>query len=149
MDLTNKHINELKIIYKEKEGKELSDEEARDAAYRLTRLVEILLELVMKDAERKKRLKKEPKGFHLEGTYNCILCHRTITDEEIWYDKDGQKCLVCQKAIDEEVVPPFVCINRDSFFLMWEMKSDFGLAHQTVKKFMREGKLVARIIITP
>jgi hypothetical protein len=64
-----------------------------------------------------------------------------------WYDKYGMKCLLCQKALDAATIPSFVFLNDDSYFKMWQMNSYFELKYQTVKKMIREGKLVAREIM--
>jgi len=142
-----KAIEEFKEIYKKKFGKELTQAEASEAAFNLLNLFNTLYRCEQADFEKKQRLKKEPNGFHLtDGTYNCLICHCHITGEESWYDKWGPKCLLCQKAIESGAVPAFVCKNRDSWYPMWQMKDKFSLAHQTVRKLVRQGKLKARIV---
>ncbi len=149
MDLSHERIDEFKEIYKEKNGKELSDEEAADAAYNLYGLVEIIWECAKRDTKRERQLKKEPEGFHInDGTYSCMICGNSVTGDQSWYDKWGIKCLLCQKAVKEGAVPGFVCRDHDSHYKMWELKSKFDIHPQTARKLIREGKLKARIIAT-
>jgi hypothetical protein len=60
---------------------------------------------------RKKRLESEPQGFTLEDNgvlYNCLICHASISGPTGWWDSYGQKCLACQKAIENGIVPTYV-----------------------------------------
>jgi len=149
MTLSQKSIEEFKEIYKEEKGKELNDAEASEAAHNLVNFVELLYKCAERDARRKRQLKKEPEGFHVtDGTYNCMVCGRTVTGDESWYDQWGVKCLICQKAVKEGVVPGFVCKDHDSHYKMWELKDKFKIHPQTARKLVREGKLKARIVTT-
>lgn len=147
MSLSKERIEEFKAIFKKEYGKELSDQEAYESATNLMNFAEVLYECAKKDFLRKQQLKKEPEGFHLtDGIYNCSICHRQVTGDESWYDKLGTKCLLCQKAVKEGLVPPFVCTDRDSWYAMWELESKFKIKHPTARKLVREGKLKAIII---
>lgn len=147
MTISQKHIDKFKKLYREKENREISDSEATEAAYNFYQLVELLYEISMREEKRKARLRKEPKGFLVDGQYSCVVCGNTIEEGSGWYDWHGNKCNLCQKALDEGVIPSFVCHNRDSFFRTWKLKSDLNLHHQTIKKMVKEGKLVAREIL--
>jgi len=147
MSLSKESINEFKEIYKKEYGKELSNQEAYESATNLMGFVEVLYECAAKEAEKKRRLKKEPEGFHVtDGIYNCLICHRQVTGDESWYDRWGCKCLLCQKAVKEGIVPGFVCKDSDSWYAMWQLQSKFGIKHQTAKKMVRQEKLKARIV---
>ncbi|HUV81268.1 MAG TPA: hypothetical protein VMW21_01980 [Patescibacteria group bacterium] len=147
MSLSKKAIDEFKKIYKKEYKKELNDAEASEAANNLVGLFKILYDCEIRDLQRKHRLKKKPEGFHLaDGIYNCSICHRQVKGDESWYDKWGIKCLLCQKAVKEGFVPPFVCKDRDSWYAMWELESNFGIKHPTARKLVRQGKLKARIV---
>lgn len=146
--LSKKAIDEFKVIYKEESGgKKLTDAEAADAANRLLGFMEVLMKAAAREEGRKKRLKKESKGFHLEedgSVYNCLVCHRQISGKTGWWDEWGQKCLDCQRSINEGVIPPQVCTDSDSWFADWELKGRFGVHPQTIKKMRRLGELKAR-----
>lgn len=147
MTLSREHIQELKDLIEKKEGKEVAWSEAEEAGHNLVNLVQLLLEVGEKDWRRQKRLEKESKGFHLEGgPYNCRVCYAHISDEETWYDKNGIKCLNCQRALNKKVISQKVCKDRDSWYAMWELNSKFGIKTQTALKKIREGELKPRII---
>ena len=147
MSLSKESIKEFKKIYKEKYGKELNDQEAYESASNLLGLFDALYKSALEEHKRKHRLKKEPEGFHLtDGIYNCLICHVQVNKETSWYDKWGIKCLLCQKAVKNGIIPSFVCKDRDSWYAIWQLEKNFGIKHQTAKKMVREGKLKARIV---
>jgi hypothetical protein len=145
MSISKDAADEFKRIHKEKHGVELTDQEAQEAGDNLVGLVELLWEMSLEDQKRKNRLKDEPGGFPVDGHYTCIVCYRSIDETSGWYDENNQKCLSCQMAIEEGVLPPFVCHNRSSFFLTWELNSKFKIKAPTVRKYVRQGVLKARI----
>lgn len=148
MELSQKAINKFKKAWEESFGEEISDDRARAEAIPLIGFFELLLKISQREARREDMLKEHPNGFHLtDGTYSCILCHATISGDSSWYDKYGQKCLDCQMALDEGIVPPEVFTDRDSRWLMWELESKLKLHSATVRKMVRKGELKARIIL--
>jgi hypothetical protein len=146
MEARNKLSENIKESYKKK-GKEISDSEADEASRNLVDFFSLLWELDKKNKRRQQRLKKEPDGFPVDGTYNCLVCHTYINETTGWYDWYGQTCLLCRKAIKDGVVPAFVCTKHGSYFSTSDLKYKFNIAHQTVKKLAKEGKLKARIIL--
>jgi hypothetical protein len=146
MSLSKKAIDEFKEIYQKEYKKELTDAEASEAANNLVGFFKILYDCEVREQQRKYRLKKEPEGFHLDGEYTCSICHRQAAGSENWYDQWGIKCLLCQKAVKEGSVPPFVCKDRHSWYAMWELDSKFKIKHQTARKLVRQGKIKARIV---
>lgn len=149
MHLSQGSIDKYKEIFKKEYGKEMTDAEASESAHNLVGFVEILWESATRDVQRKKRLRKEPEGFHItDGTYSCRVCDRTVTGDESWYDKWGVKCLLCPKAVKEGVMPGFVCHARDSHYHMWELKDKFKIHPQTARKMIKVGALKARIVTT-
>ena len=148
MEPSKEYLEKFKKIFKDKYGHEYTDEEAYGAARNLLGFVEILIESAQKEAIKERRLKKEPKGFHVDdGTYNCLVCGRTVTGDESWYDKWGAKCMLCQKAVEDGIVPGFVCRERDSYYSTWSIENKFGIKHQTARKLARQGTLKARIVL--
>lgn len=148
MELSKKRLDELKVLMEKDSGKTYTDAEVADAGYRLVGLVEICFDSYKRDCRRKQKLKEHPRGFHLDdGTYSCLVCHKSIEGESSWWDLLGQKCMLCQQAIWDKVVPSFVCKNSDSYYAMWQLKDKFGIHTQQAKKMVREGKIKARIIL--
>ncbi|MFA5967158.1 MAG: hypothetical protein WC805_01390 [Patescibacteria group bacterium] len=150
MNLTDKQIDEFQAIFKKEYGKEMPREEAVESAHNLMNLMEVLFKSAHAELTRQERLKKEPKGFHIEGgDYTCSICHATISNDQTWYDKFGIKCLICQRAVEQKKVPGSVCKNRDSWYSDWELKDYYGIHYSQAKKLIREGVLKARIIPGP
>ena len=147
--LSKKFIEEYKRIYKKEFGKEISDQEALEQGTRLVNFFEILHKINVKEKIRKKKLKQHPKGFHLPESeiYNCCICGDSVQGKTSWYDKNGIKCLLCQKALDQGIIPAKVCHDRDIWYAMWQLKDKFGFHYQTVKKMIRLGELKARIVL--
>lgn len=148
MQLTNKQIKEFQKIYEEEKGKKISKKEVAEAAYNLIGFFKVLYDCEMRDRRLKAKLKDNPKGFHIEEgeIYSCLICGRNITGKEGWYDKYGNKCLICQNALNKKVIPDYICYNRDSWYGTWELKDKFGIHSATARKLIREGKLKAKII---
>lgn len=148
--LSQKAVDEYRKLFKKDYGKDPTDAEARDGVQRLFNFFEVIYEMSLQEAKRKKRLEKEPKGFHLEEdgkVYSCIVCHASISGKTGWWDLNGQKCLNCQRAIDMGVIPATVCKNRDSWYADWELKSKFRIHTSTFHKLLQERKLKARCLI--
>ena len=148
MAMSDEHVQQFKEIYEKKKGEPVTDEEARDGAERLYGLFELLWKLSAEDQQRKRRLKTEPDGFVLEGGYSCGICRTTAYrgQQTIYYTKWGNLCGECHAATKNEVIPTFVALDHESFFRDWQLKSDFKIHPQTMRKYVREGKLKARII---
>lgn len=147
MPLSQKSIDEYKKIFKEKYHRDMTDEEAQREGARLTQFFDLLFDVAMTEVKREKRLKKEPKGFHLDamdGTYSCTVCGASICGEETWWDKNGTKCMDCQRNIDEKVIPSEICRNHDLALRDWQIQSDYCLHSATVRKLKRLGELHGR-----
>lgn len=148
MSIPKESIKEFQEIYKKEYGKELPYEEAADTANRLFELYKIIIESKVEELKLIEKLKTQTKGFSLmDGkTYNCGICHASIKDEQLWYDKWGKKCLACQSAVDKKIIPGNICYNDKDWYASWEFDSYFKLKSPTVKKLIRQGILKARIV---
>jgi len=143
-----KMIKELQEILELKYGKKLTCEECRGAAFNLLNYYEALYTMAKKEYSRKQRLIHEPKGFHLmDGTYSCCICGINITGDQSWYDKYGNKCLFCQKAVDKRIIPVSACKNRDSWYSKWELNQYYGIKELSIPKLLNLRKLKARVIL--
>lgn len=151
MSLPEKAIKEFQEIYKEKYGKELSDAEAAESANNLFNFVKLLHDQAKIDFYRQQRLKDEPKGFHFTdgGIYTCPVCRNNMSNEDIWYDKYGMKCMICQKALEKHMIPLSAIKNRDSWYSVHDFDYYFGIGRQKVHKLVKEGKLKSRIVPSP
>ena len=147
MELSDKSIKEFQVIYKKKYKKDISWEDAREGAYGLACLAELMYDQAIVEHKRKLRLKDSPKGFHLEGVgYTCFICKNSISNEETWYDKWGIKCLICQKAIDKKIIPASVAKNENSWYSKYDLESRFNIDRHAMKRFVKKGILKPRIV---
>jgi len=97
----------------------------------------------------KERLIMAPKGFHLdEDGQPCSICNRAMKAEDSWFDKNGIKCMTCQKAVDNEVIPALVCKSRERWYSKDQMEAYFGLDDIMIKRMIKSGELKSRDIMT-
>jgi len=147
MSVSKEHIDEFKEIYKKELNKELTDYEASEAANNLVNFFKVLQDIQIREAQIKRRLRKEPQGFNLtDGIYECSVCGQQQPEGQIWYDKWGITCSTCRKAVQTGAVPQFICEQRHSWYRMWELEHYFGIKWQRARKMVREGKLKALIV---
>lgn len=150
MSISNESIQEFKRLYKEKSGEDISDEKAREMGENLVGFFSVLQDIHFRELKIDEKLKKHPKGFDLtevgDGQYSCMICGRQISGIEGWRDKYGNKCLVCQKAVDDKLIEGWILEDSDNWYKMWELKDKLNLHHATVRKMVREGKLTASIV---
>lgn len=146
MKASSELAEKIKKIAEEK-GEKMSDEEAQEGAQNLVGFFDLLWGLAKKDAERQRRLKKEPDGFPIDGSHSCLACGRSINEATGWYSWYGQTCFLCRKAVADKVIPTYIFKNRDSYFSMSSLNYTFNIKHQTAKKYIKEGKLIPRIIL--
>jgi hypothetical protein len=134
----------------EKDGiKYETEQEYRDSAQNLLNFLSTLIEIDQKERTRKKRLETEPKGFALEGEgRNCSLCHHIVFEGNGWYDKWGFKCMNCQSAVDKKKIPGSLCGDwkHDKCITDSSLSDKFDLHTQTIRKLIRQGKIIARQI---
>ena len=99
------------------------------------------------DQKRKAKLKEHPDGFFLDsGTYSCCICKSSFHGSELWFDKHGVKCRVCQRAVKRGFVPLEVFENKGAWYNMRELDHRFKIKSPTARKLIRTGDLKAHII---
>jgi len=147
MQISEEQIEEFKKIYKKEYNKDLTDQEAYEYASSLIGLFDVLYRCEAEELKRKERLKKEPKGFHLEGVgYTCFICGNSISKEQTWYDKYGIKCMICQKSIDRKEIPPSLAKNKEGWYSKYDIESCFNVKGQTLRRWIKDGILKARTV---
>jgi hypothetical protein len=147
MEFSDKQIQEIKSILEKEHGREFTWEEATQAMWSLRKLAELSFEIASQEWRRKELLKESPKGFHIdEKGCNCPICGSIASGENSWFDKDGLKCMPCQKAIDNKIIPVSVIKNRDSWYSKGDLDSYFNIKNAELNKFIKQGLLKDRII---
>jgi hypothetical protein len=109
-------------------------------------LSKVFKEVDEREKAQAKKLKANPKGFHLEGSYGCAICGQHTPEGDNWYDRYGIKCLVCQKAIDEGEIPAKLAKDKDSWYSKWDLEHNFNLKAPTIGKWIRHGILKSRTV---
>ena len=107
MEFSDDLVARAKKEFKDKDGKEMNDGEAQEALRNLAGLFEILYKGAVEDQRRKRRLKKEPEGFSLDGHYTCHVCHNTFGPDQNWYSRWGITGRLCLQALKGGIVPEF------------------------------------------
>ena len=150
MSISDDTVEKFKEIMEKKKDEPISDEEAKEGANNLAGLFDILWESSKRDQQHKRLLKQEPDGFVLEGGYSCGVCRTTDYRGEhtIYFTKWGHLCGECHTALKNETIPVFVALDHESFFRDWQLKSSFKIATPTIRKYIKDGTLKARIIPT-
>jgi len=147
--ISDKSLEGFKEICEKKGIKYETEQEYRDSAQNLVNYVGTLVEIDAKERARKQRLETEPKGFTLEGAgRNCSLCGRSVYEGNGWYDKWGFKCMNCQSAVDKKKIPGSLCGDwkHEKCITDSSLSDKFDLHTQTIRKLIRQGKIIARQI---
>lgn len=142
---TEKDIQEIKTILEKQHGREFSIEEASQALWDLKMFAQITYELWAVESQRKEKLLEYPKGFHIEGRGTCEICGDTASDENSWYDKHGLKCMYCQNAVNEKIIPVSVK-NKDSWYSQYDLAHYFNISRGELGKFIKQSFLNCRIV---
>jgi len=147
MEHLDKRIHELKTSLEELHGREFSWEEATKASHDLSSLTQLFLDIAEEDLRRERKLLESPKGFHLEKEgYTCFICGRPASNENSWYDKYGLKCMTCQKAVNQKIIPGSVAKNKKCWYSKEELEMYFNLKGKLLNKCIKLGFLKARTI---
>ncbi|MGG9959990.1 hypothetical protein [Ferruginibacter sp. SUN106] len=149
-NIRDKEIQEMKEMLQEQHGREFFWEESRKAIHDLQILADISLELMEEEWIREEKLKEFPKGYHLdENSYRCKICEGTAKGDNSWYDKYGIKCMICQNAINEKIIPAALAKNKESWYSTDEMESYFNITGPLLNKYIKQGLIKERVILNP
>ena len=143
---TEKQLGELKIALEKQHGREFTDEEVLAAHWDLQKLAHIMYEVVSEQMRREELLKEHPKGFHLEDGGTCAICGNYASGENSWFDKDGVKCMPCQRAINEKIIPASVIKKKDSWYSKQDLQHYFNIKGADLSRYIKLSILKDRII---
>jgi hypothetical protein len=142
-----KQLRELKAILAKQHGREFTDQEVRQAFWDMKKLAHILYKVSCADIARKELLKENPKGFHLEEGGTCLICKEFAPKENSWFDQNGVKCMFCQKALDEKIIPASVIEKRDSWYSKRDLERYFNIKGVDLNKCIKNGLLKDRVVM--
>lgn len=143
----DKKIQEIKTILEKQHGREFTLNEAEEAYRSLNVLARISYDFISEELKRKELLNEHPRGYRLEEGGTCIICRRH--HKNIWYDQHGLKCLLCQKAIDDKVLPIAIAKdeNRETWYSAPDLETYFNVKGADLRKYIKNSFLKARTII--
>lgn len=70
---------------------------------------------------------ESPKGFHLDRTGTCLICGESTSNEKSWFDKYGLKCMICQKAINEKIIPAAIVKSKENWYSKYDLELYFNI----------------------
>lgn len=146
MKNSDKRVLEMKAMLEEEHGREFSLEEAQSAHNKFEALSEIAHTLATEEMKRRRLLAESPDGYMTKGNGVCQICRNPISNKDSWYDKFGFKCLICQEAIKNKVIPNSVAVDKESWYSKEELKSYFNFNSRDLIKFAKNQILKSRII---
>lgn len=128
-------------------SKEFDFDKALEMAENMLHISEVLMPIQKEEERRQRKLKKFPKGFHLEGKgYSCAICSGSCSEEDTWYDQYGVKCMNCQAVIDRGDIPAYCAEDRERWYCRWDMENCFNVTRPTIRRWIKEGVLKVRTI---
>ncbi|MGC4231484.1 MAG: hypothetical protein QM594_00600 [Niabella sp.] len=131
----------------EEQGRSVSDREMDKISGFLDFMAKIVVDQTLEESSRKEKLAEYPDGYHFDKDgYSCIVCHRSASGENSWYDKNGLKCMCCQNAINKKIIPVSVIKNPDSYYTSTLLEISFNLKPQMIRMWIKQGLLKDRII---
>lgn len=147
MEPFGKLLKEVRKTLEKEHERPLSGHELTGTASFLKLLAELAVEHAIREQAWLKKLEEHPQGFHPEGAgYTCPICHYNVSENGAWYDRHGLKCMTCQKALDERVIPASLMKKPDSFYTESELDYFFNLKKKMLNNWVKKGLLVARTV---
>jgi hypothetical protein len=144
---SDKLIQKIKDALEKEHNREFTWEEAKKMTWEMKTFAEIAMKMADVEMQRKKRLEESPKGFHLEESQPCELCGKRVVDTDSWYDQNGTKCIHCQRAINEKIIPVSILKNKESWYSQLELEQDFNITKNFLGKYLKQGILKDRKIL--
>ncbi len=148
MENFDKRVLEMKETLEREHGREFSFDEAQDVLNTLNALAKIIVNISIEQCEWENKLTKIPQGFHIDRGATCMICGVTKQGNELWYDKYGLKCMICQDAIDQKVIPGVSIKNNNNWYSNIEMAIYFGIKATQIRKLTKGNHLKSRNILT-
>ncbi|WP_214072604.1 helix-turn-helix transcriptional regulator [Mucilaginibacter sp. dw_454] len=147
LDRSKRTINAKEVIetYK-KQGTELSEEDAEKISDFMYQMAQISLKQAMRQVRRDNKLERYPKGYPLSGkSFTCWLCHHG-GDGRMWYDRFGLKCMPCQHAVEQGIVPGEITQDDTLFYSEFDLEHYFSLKGKALREWIKKGLLKPRTI---
>ncbi|WP_130855676.1 hypothetical protein [Olivibacter jilunii] len=143
-----KDFMEMKAQLEKDCGRVISDHEVRQSMAFMKLLADIVVDLAMEEYKLQGKLSKNPEGFHYDGDRPvCVICKGHASGERSWYDSNGLKCIHCQSAINQGVIPESVAKTEDGHYTLAELQHLFNAKPSTIRKMVKLNIIKERIIL--
>ena len=116
MEITEKDVQKMKELGKRKGVEEISDAKAREMAEAVDRFASLILDMATELTDLARRIRETPGGFPIDSQTTCKVCERFIDKTNGWESWYGHTCLICKKAIEDGIIPYFVCMTSESYY---------------------------------
>lgn len=147
MEYSHDEQEKIRKTLEQNNKRSITDFELKQTISFITMLAEMAIDITEIEFERKKKLETSPKGFHLDGGgHTCMVCHSIVAAENSWYDSYGIKCMACQTAINNKIIPPTLCQKPDSYYTEFDLDHCFALKGKILNSWIKGGLIVARLI---
>lgn len=146
LEFSEERIIEMQQTLEKAHGRPFSMAEAKQALWDIRQLAEILISYSMEQDKLKQRLKEHPKGFHIEHGGMCPICMNAISSNGGWFDKYEAKCVICQDAVNERIIPGSVATNKESWYSEFDLEDRFNIKGVLLNSLIKQSVLKVRII---
>ncbi len=113
-------------------------------------LSDIILETIQREDEMNERLAKNPGGYEFEPGKNGGVCQFCgyVTHGVMWYDKHGFRCMTCQEAHKQRIIPGYVLSDHknETYLSRSQVKRLLGLTTQQLQSKILSDELKARTV---
>lgn len=128
-----------------KHGTVITEEEAVKVLEFMDKMARLAIDQYTKEAEWKTKLRDFPEGYVFEiSGYGCRICGGSTKGG--WYDRFGLKCGLCQKAINQGIIPGEITSDKTLYYTEYEIDRDFSLTGKALTQWLRQGIIRARTI---
>jgi hypothetical protein len=128
--------------------REFKLDESSQATRDIENLARILGEIAVEEIIRKNKLIENPNGFLFDRSgYCCSICDRSAPEGNSWYDKYGLKCMLCQKAMNDKIIPGSVATNKESWYSKTELEMFFNIKGAVLSKYIKQSLLQNRDVL--
>lgn len=138
-----------KALYAQYQAERESEDDETGEKRFLNLIAEVITGIVIRQTADDEKLEQFPDGYHMEERRQCPVCGDWVEGEKCWYDHLGFKCMLCQKAIDQGIIPAGIVKNEDLYYTEIRLETDFNMKRKTLKAFMKQGYLKSRVIPGP
>jgi hypothetical protein len=128
MKKEKKWFADLKAALETEHGRPFADHEVEKVADLLQTIARLQVDSYLEDQRRQQQLAASPGGYNLESPgYTCLICRGSASGENFWFDEHGLKCMACQTAINQKIIPPSVVSDQIMDFpLLTKKVQPFG-----------------------